>query len=278
MDFLQALHSRVVLGDGAMGTLLLSRGVPREACLEELCVSRPEMIGEIHREYLAAGTEVIRTHSFGSNASRLRKHGMEKRVGELNWLAARIAREAVQGTSAIVAASIGPTGAGEGARVLLEEQMGALLDGGVDIVFLETFTQVAELLVAVEVKQSLHHCPVVASLACADRAEVSRAFGELRAAGADVVGVNCAGDPLQTAAALEDHDLDDAIAAFPNAGFPTDDGHRLVYPLDAASFAEQAADLPRKGVRFLGGCCGTTPAYISALVAQLALRQSPSAR
>src|SRR5690242_6111698 len=112
MDFLEALQARVVIGDGAMGTLLHARGVPRSACLEELCLSRPELVGEIHREYLAAGAEVIRTHSFQANSVALGGHGLQARVSELNWLAARIARDSAKGTDAWVAASIGPTGMG----------------------------------------------------------------------------------------------------------------------------------------------------------------------
>jgi len=275
MDFLEALHARVVPGDGAMGTLLMARGVSRDACLEELCVSDPERIGAIHREYLEAGAQVIRTHSFGSNAVRLAKHGLERRVGELNWLAARIAREATKGSGAIVAASIGPTGQGESAREILEEQMGALLDGGAQMVMLETFTDLRELLIAVEVEHTLHHCPVVASVACGNRTDVAEAFGELKRAGADVVGVNCLGDPRQVAAVLPEADPEITLAAFPSAGLPTDEGGgNLSYGIDPETFAAGVAELVSRGVRFVGGCCGTTPEHIAALSVRLGLREA----
>ena len=278
MDFLEALHARVVPGDGAMGTLLFSRGVPRDACLEELCVSSPEKVGEIHREYLAAGAQVIRTHSFGSNAVRLVRHGLERRVGELNWLAARIAREATKGTNAFVAASIGPTGQGANARAFLEEQMGALLDGGAQMVILETFTDLTELLVAVEVKHTLHHCPVVASVSCDNRAGVTQAFEQLRNASADVVGVNCTGDPASTLELLPVDLGDILVSGFPNAGMPIDNGEVLTFPIGPEAFAAGAGELLARGVRFLGGCCGTTPEHIAALVARVCPREPTSTR
>jgi homocysteine S-methyltransferase len=278
MDFLEALHARVVPGDGAMGTLLLARGVSRGACLEELCVSRPELIGEIHREYLEAGAKVIRTHSFGANSARLTKHGLERRVGELNWVASRIAREATKGTSAIVAASVGPTGQCEGSRAILEEQMGALLDGGAQMVILETFTDLRELLLAVEVKHTLHHCPVVASMACGSATEVADAFRELKAAGTDVVGLNCLGDPSQVMEVLPSPDEELAYSAFPNAGLPRDEDGTLVYPVEPDAFAEGMAALAKRGVRFLGGCCGTTPEHIAAMTLRLGLREPAPVR
>src|SRR5437868_6865698 len=167
MEFLDELQSRVIPGDGAMATLLIERGVPMDACFEELCASRPEMVRQVHADYLEAGARIVRTNSFGGNAVRLAKHGCEHRVGELNWLAAQLAGEVVKGTGARVAASVGPLGLPpeESQRVdrlaIFLEQMGALLDGGARIVCLETFTLLDELLVAVEAKHTLHHCPVI---------------------------------------------------------------------------------------------------------------------
>jgi methionine synthase / methylenetetrahydrofolate reductase(NADPH) len=263
MDLLEALHQRVLPGDGAMGTLLFERGVPRDVCLEELCASRPELVEAIHREYVAAGARVIRTHSFGSNAIRLRTTGNERRVGELNWLAGRIARDAVKGSGALVAACVGPTGEpGRGdLRAIFEEQIGGLLESGADFVLLETFTDLKELLAAVEAKHSLHHCPVVASLACADGAQVQVAFGELRSAGADVVGVNCL-NPADTRRVLEGIEMTEPFSAFPSAGLPQE-------VLAPAEFAAGAMSLVQRGIRLIGGCCGTTPAHIAALTEAL---------
>ncbi len=274
MELLEALATRVVVADGAMGTLLLARGA--QGCLEELCLTQPERVGQVHRDYLAAGAQFIRTHSFGSNAARLAQWGLERRVGELNWTAARIAREAAKGTGAIVAASVGPTGQGSGAGRLLKEQVGALLDGGAQCVIFETFTDVEELLTALEVKQSLHHCPAVALLAGGSGAlaawagghsdaGVASTFMRLREAGADVVGVNCTGTPAETLAALGDADLA-GCAVFPSAGLPGPAGD---YALSAEAFADGAQALVGRGVRLIGGCCGTTPEHIAALTARL---------
>jgi methionine synthase / methylenetetrahydrofolate reductase (NADH) len=273
MDFLEALYSRAVVGDGAMGTLLFERGVPRDACLEDLCVREPERIQAIHREYLSAGAQFIRTHSFGANAARLARFGFERRVGELNWHAARTAREAAKGSGSWIAASVGPTGleADEGADFLsiFQDQLGALLDGGADFVILETFTDLNELKAAIEAKHSLHHCPVVASLAGIDPVAAIAAFAELRVAGADVVGINCYSDHAKTRAALSELDLSEPVSAFPNAGLPTPDREALRYPIDADTFAAEGAALVELGVRVIGGCCGTNPDYIAALVERL---------
>lgn len=262
MELLEALSTRVVVADGAMGTLLIARGAGRGSCLEELCLTRPEWVEQVHRDYLAAGAQLIRTHSFGSNAARLEQWGLEQRVEELNWLAARIARDAAKGTGAIVAASVGPTGQGCRAEALLEEQLGALIDGGVECVIFETFTDVDELLTALEVKQSLHDCPAVAMLAHG----APEAWARLRDAGADVVGVNCTGTPAETLAVLGDVDLA-ATAAFPSAGLPDPGG---LYALTPEDFAAGAQELIARGVRLIGGCCGTTPEHLAALTARLA--------
>jgi methionine synthase I (cobalamin-dependent) len=291
MELLEALASRVVVADGAMGTLLHARGAKPGTCLEDLCITQPEMVSQVHRDYLAAGAQLIRTHSFGSNAARLAQWGFERRVGELNWTAARIAREAAKGTHAMVAASVGPTGCGREAGPLLEEQIGALLDGGAQCVIFETFTDIEELLVALEAKQSLHHCPAVAMIAgmpsssssslrrlSVPRAaqddegededenhEFSAVWTRLRDGGADVVGVNCIGTPRETLAALGGADLSES-AAFPSAGLPDPCGR---HALSAAHFAEGAHALVERGVRLIGGCCGTTPEHIAALTARL---------
>lgn len=264
MDLLERLAARVVIADGAMGTLLRARGVPRQACLEELCATEPERVAAVHREYLDAGAQLIRTHSFGSNAARLERWGLERRVAELNWLAARIARDAAKSSGAIVAASVGPTERGCEAGALLEEQLGALLDGGAECVIFETFVDEDELLTALEVKQSLHHCPAVALMARvpADPAPLWRRLSD---AGADVVGVNCTGTPAETLRMLGAADLRET-ALFPSAGLPGAAGE---YDLAPEEFAAGAHALVERGARLVGGCCGTGPAHIGALAARL---------
>jgi methionine synthase I (cobalamin-dependent) len=278
MDFLEAVHSRAVIGDGAMATLLFERGVPRDACLEELCARDPDRVQAIHREYLAAGAQFIRTHSFGANSVRLARFGFERRVGELNWLAARTAREAAKGSGAWIAASVGPTGLPAGCDAdfvsIFQDQLGALLDGGADFVILETFTDIKEIKAAIEAKYSLHHCPVIASLAGIDSAMVTMSFAELHAAGADIVGINCT-DAAKIRSALADVDLGELLSVFPNAGLPLTDGETLRYPIDAANFAQECAALAELGARVIGGCCGTTPEYIAALAERLKVPAQP---
>jgi methionine synthase I (cobalamin-dependent) len=281
MEFLDELQARVIPGDGAMATLLIERGVPLEACFEELCASQPDMVRQVHADYLAAGARILRTNSFGGNAVRLAKHGCEHRVGELNWLAAQLAGEIAKGTEARVAASVGPLGLppeesrGVDRLAIFLEQMGALLDGGARIVFLETFTLLDELLVAVEAKHTLHHCPVIASVVCnargmmPDGTPLAEAFARLRAAEVDVVGVNCGTDPTETLAVLQGAGIAGLVSAFPSAGRPLEEGGRLVYPLGPEDCARGARALAEAGVRLIGGCCGHGPAHIAAFTESL---------
>ncbi len=277
MDFIEALAPLALLADGAMGTRLMERGAAPGACLEELCVCAPDAVRAVHEEYLVAGARLIRTDSFGANAVRLAAHGLGHRVSEINWSAAQLARDVARGSGAFVAASMGPLGitAEQAAEQRIDraavfaEQMGALLDGGVRIVMLETFLDVEELLIALEVKHSLHHCPVICSLALTDAqlavSDVGAAFVTLRAAGADVVGINCVNGPLALADLFEKARPDDLCSAFPNAGLPG----ALATP---EQFAHAAVRLAEQGVRLIGGCCGTGPAHIAAASAALAAR------
>ncbi len=268
MDLLSELDRCPVLADGAMGTELLAAGIPAEHCLEEVCASQPALVARIHDAYIAAGARVIRTNSFGGNAARLARHGLDHHVGEFNWTAAQIARASAKGHDVLVAGSVGPIGPGVDHARLFSDQMGALLDGGAQFILLETFQSLAELLVAVEIKHTLHHCPVVCNLTCDDSGKLpdgttlADAFTQLRAADADVLGVNCTRDP-RTFAAIFDH-LPDSMprSAFPSAGLPPHD----FLPED---FATLGAGLVARGVRLVGGCCGTTPAHIAALHARL---------
>src|SRR3984893_3725829 len=146
MDLLKQLERSVVCGDGAMGTLLLDRGLPVDRCLEELCVSEPERIRAIHDEYVGAGARVIETNTFGANAVRLARVGFEGRVGEINRAAAQIALKTARGKDVYVAGSVGPLGiSGDEAAVrgidradCFREQGGALLEGGAQLIFFET--------------------------------------------------------------------------------------------------------------------------------------------
>lgn len=276
MSFLDDLQSRAIVADGAMGTELLAAGVPVGCCLEELCVSDEDRVRTVHAAYLAAGARILRTNTFGANSVRLARHGHGHRVGEINWTAAQLARDCAEERSGvIVGGSVGPLGITEAEALaggidreaVFLEQIGALIDGGARLIFLETFTALDELLIAIHVKHSLHHLPVIASVACGsdgrlpDGTTLADAFARLRAADADIVGVNCVGDPAATLRALEGIDDPGPLAAFPSAGLPVE----FRYALTPSAFATGAQALAARGVRLLGGCCGIGPAHIAAL-------------
>src|SRR5687768_9328024 len=175
MDFLEELEARVLCGDGAMGTLLLAAGVPLERCFEELCVSEPDRIRRIHEDYIDAGARVIETNTFGANAVRLERFGWEDRVAEINRVAVEVARRAVRGRSVYVAGSVGPLGiSAEEATTrridrmqCFREQIAALLEAGVEMIFFETFMDVEEMEIAFRAKKNLSDVPEICSFACA---------------------------------------------------------------------------------------------------------------
>jgi homocysteine S-methyltransferase len=283
MDFLDEIETRVLPGDGAIGTLLLERGIPLGRCFEELSVSAADMIRQIHDDYIAAGARVIETNTFGANAVRLARHGLEHRVGEINWTAAQLARAAAGRHDVFVAGSVGPLGisAEEATRrqidrtTVFNEQIGSLLDGGVQLIFFETFLDLDELLVALEVKRALHHCPAICSLACNQEGRlpggmhVRDAFAALRAADADVVGLNCVNGPHAMTRIFETEAFADPIAAFPNAGHPQYFEGRFLYFATPQYFAECALRLAGHGARLIGGCCGTGPKHVAAMAEAL---------
>jgi homocysteine S-methyltransferase len=283
MDLLELLQDRIVPGDGAMGTMILEAGVPLERCFEELCVSQPGLIRGIHEKYVAAGARVIETNSFGSNAARLSKYGLEHRVNEINWTAAKLARESVRGKDVSVAGSVGPLGLTAGQakeqgidrKAIFQEQIGALLDGGVDLIFFETFTDLEELLLALYVKQSLHHCPAICSMACAEEGRLSDgmsltdAFGKLRAADAEIVGANCLNGPHAMLRLFQRLPAGGLLSAYPNAGYPKYHDGRYLYFTSPEYFAKAACGLAAEGARLIGGCCGIGPQHIAMMVEAL---------
>jgi len=283
MDLLDELESTILPGDGAMGTQLMEKGVSLDRCFEELCVSQPDLVSGIHADYIAAGARVIETNTFGANAVRLAKHGMEHHVNEINWSAAQLAKDAAKGKGVYVAGSVGPLGiTAEQAREqgidresVFKEQIGALLDGGVNVIFLETFTDLDELLLALYVKQSLHHLPAICSLSCSEEGRLPSgmtlldAFAKLREQDADILGVNCLNGPQAMLRLFEKIPAEGFLSAFPNAGLPKyHEGHFLYYTTPDY-FAKSAVELAKQGARLIGGCCGIGPQHIAAMSAAL---------
>ncbi len=284
--FRARLAARPLLVDGGMGTLLFSRGVPQRACLEELVVRQPELVGAAHREYLAAGAELIETLSFGANRHRLAAWGLEGNVGDLNRRAARLAREAreVSGREALVGGSVGPLGSparGMPAmseamiRAVFREQIDALLEGGSDLIVLETFSDLRQLVLAVDEARLASDVPVVASLTfgeelrLADGSSATDAADALAAAGADAIGVNCGAGPVACLDALEAMGAPAADAParsiMPNAGLPQRLDGRFVYAASPAYFGTVTPRFLAAGAGIVGGCCGTTPEHIAAM-------------
>ena len=284
MDLLDELQTRVLCGDGAMGTLLLEAGIPIERCFEELCVSEPDRIEAIHQQYIAAGARIIKTNTFGGNAVRLERFGFENRVSEINGAAAQIAAKVARGKDIYVAGSVGPLGIdGEEAAArgidrteVFHEQISTLLDGGVDLIFFETFTDFTEMEIAWRVANKSSAALAICSFACAPEGRISSgillvdAFEKLYELGAKIVGVNCMNGPHGMVQLLERLPAKDLFSVYPNAGQPKYHEGRFIYDTAPDYFARSARELVAEGARLIGGCCGTNPMHIAAIAAAIA--------
>jgi len=278
------LRRRPLLLDGAMGTLLYSRGIPQRACLDELVLTRPDVISTIHREYIEAGADAIETDSFGANRFRLAEYGLEKRVGQMNRRAAQLAREArdMSGKDVLVAGSVGPLGPagrvghphpGLG-RAAFREQIEGLLEGGVDLLVFETFDRLETLLSAIEEARRACDLPIVAQmtfgedLTANDGTTPEDAASALTGAAVDALGVNCGSGPLVCLEALVRTGPPTATVArsiVPNAGLPQRIEGQFVYSAGPEYFGEMVPRMLAAGARIIGGCCGTTPAHTRAM-------------
>jgi homocysteine S-methyltransferase len=297
--FRQRLAERPLLADGAMGTLLFGSGVPQRACLDELATTRPELVGSIHRAYLAAGADLVETATFGANRIRLDAFGLGDETHRFNRAAARVAREArdVAGRDALVAGSIGPLGAPtrdvlhlDEARIraAYREQVDGLLEGGVDLLILETFVDLRHLLVALdEARRATADLPIVAQLTFGEELELAGgsspadAEAQLRAAPIDVIGVNCGAGPHACLDALEAFgrpaDGGPARSILPNAGLPQRVEGQFIYAAGPEYFGAMVPRMLAAGAAIVGGCCGTTPAHIAAMRTALDVAPVPVA-
>jgi methionine synthase I (cobalamin-dependent)/5,10-methylenetetrahydrofolate reductase len=280
--FLDALREGVLVADGGMGTQLYERGVLYNVNYEELNLSRPEIVRRVHDDFLRAGAEVIESNTFGANAVRLGRQGLDDKVKAINLAAVTIAKNAA-GDKAYVAGAIGPTGLifdgvnDDLSRVrdAFRAQAEALAEGGVDVVVLETMRQPQEILCAVDAaREVIGHVPLVAEvsidsdLMMADGTSLV-AMGEmLKARGVDALGVNCSTGPQDVYAAVEKLiPLGLPVTAMPNAGLPRRVDERLIYVSTPEYFGLFARRMFKLGVRLVGGCCGTTPDHIRRIAA-----------
>jgi methionine synthase / methylenetetrahydrofolate reductase(NADPH) len=282
----QRLATGPLLADGAMGTLLFARGIPQRAVLDELVATRPELIGAIHREYLAAGTDIISTATFGANRPRLAPFGLGDQAGRLARRGAQLAREArdVAGRDVLVAGSVGPLGPPTRellhldeatVRGALRESIDGLLEGGVDIFWFETFSLIDHLQIAIEeARRAATDLPIAALLtfgedvALPDGTTPETAAKALAGADADVMGVNCGAGPvgcLDALAAMGPPPASTGRAILPNAGLPQRIEGQFVYAAGPDYFGRMVDDMLAAGAAIVGGCCGTTPEHIAAM-------------
>ena len=285
MDLLARLSTETLLADGAMGTMLHARGVGFDKCFDELNLTHPFAVADIHRAYIEAGAQLIITNTFGANRFKLAKHGLEDKVVEINRAAVDLAKRVVSASfrDVLVAGDVGPLGVRiapfgrvqpEQARAAFAEQIGALAEAGADLIVIETFSDLYEIREAIAAARESCNLPIVASVTFTrdDRTVLgdnpTKVARTLKDAGVDVIGVNCSGGPAQLARILKQMSQAVPSGPFwvkPNAGWPEQVGGRIMYPADPEYFSEYALSFREMGACIVGGCCGTTPQHIAAM-------------
>jgi methionine synthase / methylenetetrahydrofolate reductase(NADPH) len=284
-SLLERLSTETLLADGAMGTMLHAHGVGFDKCFDELNLTQPSSVAEIHRAYIEAGAQLIITNTFGANRFKLMKHGLEDHVKEINRASVDLAKRVVAASfrEVLVAGDVGPLGVRiapfgrvqpEQARAAFAEQIQALAEAGVDLIVIETFSDLYEIREAIRAAREVCDLPVIASVTFTrddrtvlgdDPMKVART---LRDEGVDVIGVNCSGGPAQLSRILKQMVQAIPSGKFwvkPNAGWPEQVGGRIMYPADAEYFGEYALSFREIGACIVGGCCGTTPQHIAAM-------------
>jgi methionine synthase I (cobalamin-dependent)/5,10-methylenetetrahydrofolate reductase len=285
-DLLTRIKQSPILCDGAMGTLLYAKGIFINRSYDELNLSQPDLIRTVHHDYLQAGAEIIETNTFGANSFRLARHSLADKVRDINLSGARLAREAAKSFDVLVAGSVGPLGSRieplgktsfEEAREAFRDQIKALVEGGVDLLILETFGYLEELHQAMLAARDVTTLPLVAQVTidedgnCLDGADPETFAPKLAEWGADVIGCNCSIGPVAMLDAVERVRAVTSLplAAQPNAGMPRSVEGRNIYLCSPEYMASYARKFVAAGVRIVGGCCGTTPDHIRVMKSAL---------
>lgn len=279
--FLQKLEKRIVVCDGAMGTMLYSKGISFNRCFDELNLTMPQIVKEVHLGYVKAGAEVLETNTFGANHFRLQKYDLSQKVEAMNLAGARLARE-VAGDDLYVAGSVGPLGIRleplgptslEEAREVFRQQIAALVEGGVDLIVVETMVDLNEAHQALLAARDACSLPVVVQMTIQDDGSTPTGTlpedftRQLDAWGSDVIGLNCSVGPAAVLETLERmaRVTTRKLAAQPNAGLPRTVDGRSIYLCSPEYMASYARRFIQNGARLVGGCCGTTPEHIKAI-------------
>lgn len=279
-EFSALIQAGTVLLDGATGSNLMKRGMPRGVCAEEWILEHPQTLLELQRAYVAAGSRIIYAPTFGANRKNLERHGLQAHVRDYNLHLAALSKQVggvlVAGDVTTTGIPLEPNGTMTYSELheIYTEQISALCEGGVDLLVIETMLGVDETTVALEAARSLCALPVMCTVtvqgdgACYFGGNCIEAVETLQALGADAVGVNCSCGPEQLVSLVRGMKAAASvpIIAKPNAGMPTISAMgEAVYPMRPAEFAQAMRALINAGAQIVGGCCGTTPEFIAAL-------------
>lgn len=291
-EFLEKLEKELLIGDGAFATLLYAQGTSLERSYEQLNLTQPDLVKSVHRQYLDAGCEVIETNSFCANQHKQKRFGLEKQVSEMARSSAQIA-QSVAGREIFVAGAVGPLArkrreldeyTEEDMRALYRETMQSLVEGGVDILMLETFSHLFQLTLALE-EALKFEVPVICQMAFGEEGTTEagvtaeRAAQKLSESGAHVIGANCRSGPgvLQEVLERQKKHTNCMLSVYPNAGYAQEVDGRYIYQASPQYFADELKALVQAGATLIGGCCGTTPEHVRTL-AEAAKRVKPIKR
>lgn len=280
--FREKLENDIIVFDGGTGTLLYEKGIYINRCFDELNITSPDLVAEVHKEYINAGADVVETNTYGANRFKLAPHGLEKKLYDINRRGAEIAKSVV-GENGYVAGSIGPLGVQieplgklsyDEAQEAFREQAIGLIDGGVDLIILETFSSVPEILQAIKAIRLLApDMPIVAQMTINEEgnlvngAPLDTFIEQVEGLSVDAIGLNCSVGPKSMMDSLETMKplTSLPISIQPNAGTPQNVGGRNMYMASPEYFAEYAKRFILSGASIVGGCCGTNPSHIRAI-------------